>query len=513
MSQNKILADKISIIVNYYNIGHFDKVINETNRILKKNPAIDFLWNILGLTYQNLKDYGNAEKKLLKALNINTKNLSAINNLGNNYKYVHNFNKAEEYFLKALKIKPDYVSALVNYGNLKFQFNKFEDSLKLLNKALAINHKTISIHLNLSLVYQSLGNFDKAIDHLNIINSLDPNYTRIDNMISALLNYNNDQKHFDLMQDKLKCLKLSDNQKIPLYFGLSKAYEDKKEFSKAAENFEKGNNLKRKQSNYSIDKDKDLFQQIKTLFTNYEHNKLTLNPSKKKIIFIIGMPRSGTTLVEQIVSSHKNVFGAGELNYLHQLIYKKKKNSDDVNFSINLVGLDAPTLNIITQSYFDFIANFSFKEDFIIDKTLLNFQLVGFIRLLFPNSKIIHCERNPKANCLSIYKHLFEHEGPWCYNKKELNEYYNLYLDLMTFWEKKFPGKIYNIKYEDLILNPDAEIKKLIDGLKIGWDANCIKFYENKNAIKTLSVNQARKKIYSSSLGLYEKYKAFLKEF
>jgi hypothetical protein len=83
----------------------------------------------------------------------------------------------------------------------------------------------------------------------------------------------------------------------------------------------------------------------------------------------------------------------------------------------------------------------------------------------------------------------------------------------MTFWEKKFPGKIYNIKYEDLILNPDAEIKKLIDGLKIGWDANCIKFYENKNAIKTLSVNQARKKIYSSSLGLYEKYKAFLKEF
>ena len=169
MSQNKILADKISIIVNYYNIGHFDKVINETNRILKKNPAIDFLWNILGLTYQNLKDYGNAEKKLLMALNINTKNLSAINNLGNNYKYVHNFNKAEEYFLKALKIKPDYVSALVNYGNLKFQFNKFEDSLKLLNKALAINHKTISIHLNLSLVYQSLGDFDKAIDHLKII--------------------------------------------------------------------------------------------------------------------------------------------------------------------------------------------------------------------------------------------------------------------------------------------------------------------------------------------------------
>ena len=139
--------------------------------------------------------------------------------------------------------------------------------------------------------------------------------------------------------------------------------------------------------------------------------------------------------------------------------------------------------------------------------------MVGFIRLLFPNSKIIHCQREPKANCLSIYKNLFEADGPWCYNKKEINDYYNLYLDLMNFWDKKFPGEIYNIKYEDLILNPDAEIKKLIDTLKIGWDSNCLKFYENKNAIKTLSVNQARNKIYLSSLNLYEKYKPFLKEF
>ena len=513
ISQDKTLRDRISIIVNYYNAKNFDKVIEEANRLLKKNPAVDFLWNILGLTYQNLKNYNIAEKKLLIALKINPKNLSAINNLGNNYKYVYNFDKAEENFLKVLKIKPDYVSALVNYGNLKFQLNKFEDSIRLLNKALVINDKIISIHLNLSLVYQSLGNFDKAIDHLKIINLLDPNYTRIDNMISALLNYNNDQKHFDLMQNKLKSLKLSDNQKIPLYFGLSKAYEDKKEFSKAAENFEKGNNLKRKQSNYSIDKDKTLFHQIKTLFANYEDNKLTLNPSKKKIIFIIGMPRSGTTLVEQIISSHKNVFGGGELNYLNKLIYKKNKNSEDINFSVDLAGLDTTTLNTIAQSYFDFLANFSFKEDFITDKTLLNFQLVGFIRLLFPNSKIIHCVRNPKENCLSIYKNLFDHEGPWCYNKKELSEYYNLYLDLMIFWESKFPGEIYNIKYEDLILNPDTEIKKLVDALKIGWDENCLKFYENKNAIKTLSVNQARKKIYSSSLSLYEKYKPFLKGF
>ena len=280
--RDKKLRDRISIIVNYYKAKNFDKVISESNRLLKKNPTIDFLWNILGLTYQDLNNYTVAEKKFLVALQINTNNLSAINNLGNNYKYLYNFNKAEENFLKVLKIKPDYVSALVNYGNLKFQLNKFEESLKLLNKALTFNDKTIPVHLNLSLIYQSLGNFDKAIDHLKIINSIDPSYTRIDKLMSALVNYNNDQKHLDLMKEKLKHLKLSDNQKIPLYFGLSKAYEDKKEFLKAAENFEKGNNLKRKQFNYSIVKDQNLFNQIKTLFANYEHNKLFLNPSKKK---------------------------------------------------------------------------------------------------------------------------------------------------------------------------------------------------------------------------------------
>jgi len=150
ISQDKKLRDKISIIVNHYNAKNFDKVISESNRILKKNPTIDFLWNILGLTYQDLKNYNVAEKNFFLALQINTNNLSAINNLGNNYKYLLNFNKAEENFLKVLKIKPDYVTALVNYGNLKFQLNKFEESLKLLNKALTINDKVIPVHLNLS---------------------------------------------------------------------------------------------------------------------------------------------------------------------------------------------------------------------------------------------------------------------------------------------------------------------------------------------------------------------------
>tara|TARA_B100000795_G_C22791360_1_gene437090 strand:- start:475 stop:2079 length:1605 start_codon:yes stop_codon:yes gene_type:complete len=511
--ENKTLKNKISILINYYNVKDYNAFIEGANRLLKKNPNIDILWNILGLTYQNRKDYGEAEKKFLRALQVNPKNVSATNNLGNNYKYINNFEKAEEYFQKALKDEPNYISALVNYGNLKFELNKFEDSLNLLNRALAMNNKIILIHMNLSLVYQALGDFEKAINHLKIINNLDPSFTRADKMMSALLNYSNEDEHFESMQNKIQSFDLNNDQKIPLYFALSKAFEDKGKFSKSTECFEKGNRLKREKSSYSIDKDRILFKNIKELFTNINFKGLDIAPSFKKVIFILGMPRSGTTLVEQIISSHKDVFGAGELNYLSKLVYKYLFDPKNTNFLTDKIDSMNLNLDIIQKEYFKCLNNFNFKESFVTDKALLNFQWIGFIKILFPNSKIISCTRDPKENCLSIYKNLFEHEGPWCYDKKELSEFYKLYLNLMEFWETKYPNTIYNIKYENLVLNPNDEIIKLIDYLGIGWDENCLKFYENKNAIKTLSVNQARKKIYSSSLNLYKDYKPFLKEF
>jgi len=511
--ENKNLKEEISKVLNYFNLRNFDKLILEANKILRVYPDIELLWNILGLTYQNLGNYNKAEEKFLKVLKINPKNLSAINNLGNNYKYVYDFHKAEELFKRSLKIKPDYINALVNYGNLKFETNKFEESLVLFHRAIAINNKVILIHLNLSLVYQAIGDFNKAINHLKVIGTLDPKYTKADKMLSALINYKDEDNHLDLMNSKIKTLDLTDDQKIQLYFALAKAYEDKGEFSQAFNYFDKGNKFKRKKSNYSIDKDTLLFKNIKDLFSNNNFNQLNISPSDKKIIFILGMPRSGTTLIEQIISSHNKVAGAGEINSLNRLVYKYLFNSENEALLTDTNNKKITELKAIPNEYFNYLSHFNFKEEYITDKSLLNFQWIGFIKILFPNSKVINCIRDPKENCLSIYKNFFDYEGPWCYEKKELTEFYNLYLDLMKFWTNKYPDMIYNVKYEELIHNPDSEIKKLVNWLDISWDENCLKFYENKSAIKTLSVNQARKKIYPTSLSLYEKYKPFLKEF
>jgi Tfp pilus assembly protein PilF len=511
--ENKDLKNKITAVTNFYAVKNFDKVIEEANRLLKKNPNIDFLWNILGLTHQQKGDFDNAETHFYRCLQINPKNISAINNLGNNYKYLFNYVKAEEYLTKALAINPKYLNALVNYGNLYFELNKFSKAVELFNKALLVDKDSITVRINLALIYQSTGDYKNALKILNEINILNPGITRADKMISALKNYSEDNEHLLLMEQKLKKSNFSNNQKIFLHFALAKAYEDQKKFSKATDHIEVGNKLMMDTSDYNLDREKKLFENIKKLFINYNFKKNKIEKSKKNIIFILGMPRSGTTLVEQIISSHPAVYGAGELSFLSRVIYKNFFDNEKVNFIDNIDKLNDTELSQISSQYFNFIDNFTTDKIYITDKALFNFQWIGFIKILFPEAKIINCVRDPKDNCLSIYKNLFENEGHWCYNKKELVDCYKLYLDLINFWKEKIPGVIFDIKYEDLIASPEAKIKELISASGLNWDEKCLKYNENKNAIKTLSVNQARKKIYSSSVSLYEKYKPFIKDF
>ena len=513
MLENKTLKDKISIILNYYTIKNFDKLIEEANRLLKKNPNIDILWNILGLTHQQKGNLEKAEEYFFKCLQVNPKNISAINNLGNNYKYLFNYLKAEEYFNKALDRNPKYLNALVNFGNLKFELNQSIEALALLKQALIIDDKSISVRINLALVYQSIGEYKNAIEILKEINRLDPKIVRADKMLSALINYKENNEHLLSMEKKIKELNLNNDQKVFLHFALAKAYEDQKDYSKATEHIDLGNSLKMSTSSYNFDREKTLFKNIKLLFAKYNFDRINVEQSSRKIIFILGMPRSGTTLVEQIISSHPEVYGSGELNFLSRIVYKNFFKENKLSFIDNFNELNNADFSSISKQYLNFIGNFKSNKIYITDKALFNFQWIGFIKILFPNAKIINCIREPKDNCLSIYKNLFENEGHWCYNKKDLVECYKLYQDLIDFWNTKLPSKIYNIKYEDLIKNPDSKIKELIQAAGLDWNENCLKFYENKNPIKTLSVNQARKKIYSSSLSLYERYKPFLKDF
>jgi len=241
---------------------------------------------------------------------------------------------------------------------------------------------------------------------------------------------------------------------------------------KSFNNLNIANSTRRKSLNFNINNETTFFNQLKNIFTKINITKnFTNNIEEKKIIFILGMPRSGTSLTEQIITSHSSVFGAGELPQLSRIVKTKLMIKDDLSEEsiLNLVKND-DFANQLRIDYYNYLKRFNASEPFITDKAPLNFRWIGFIKILFPNAKIIHCSRSPKDNCLSIFKNFFEGGMDFSHNQKELGTYYNLYLDLMNFWNEKFPNSIYDAKYEKIIEDPENEIKNMIKFCNLDWE-------------------------------------------
>ena len=506
------IENDIKILLNLFSVKEYDKVITKSKKLIRKFPEYLILYNILGSAYQNTDNLKFAKMIFIKGLKLEPNNIAIMNNLGNVYKNIGELEPAEDLFNKIIKKKPDYINAYINLGNLKRDNNDFDSAIKLYLEALKINKKNPIIFYSLALAYQGLGKFDFAIDNAQKTLALDPKFTQADLLISQSIKYKDGNKHLNEMDFKINNLELNNDQKVNLLFALAKANEDINQIEKAFKNFDRGNQIRRKLINFNINSEIELFSNIKKIFSNIDSKKFAkeLIP-KKKIIFILGMPRSGTSLVEQIVTSHSNVFGGGELPQLSKIVKERLMYNDSITEK-NIKNLidDEFFATKLRKDYYDFLERFNSDKEFITDKAPLNFRWIGLIKILFPGAKIIHCARDPRDNCFSLYKNFFEGGLNFSYNQKELSTYYKLYSDLMKFWVDIFPGLIYEAKYEKIVDNSKHEIKKLIKFCGLPWEDSCLNFHINKNPIKTMSTGQARQPIYKSSINSYEKFSSFL---
>ena len=508
------IESEVKIIQNLFFTKNYNAIITLSKNGIKKYPNISIFYNLLGLALSNIRNFDNAEIVLLKGHEVNPNDLAIINNLANVYKSKHKFTEAENLFKKSIELKKDYVNSYVNYGHLKKDLNKFEDSIRLYKKALEYDKKIPAIYYSLAMSYQALGKFKESDKYAQKSLEIDPGFTKADFLISKSKKYKENDSHLLKMINKLENLNLNDTLRIELLFAISKAYEDINDIKKSIKYLTEGNQLKRKQIKFDINKEKKFFNDIKEIFSKIDcKNLINQTQNKKKIIFILGMPRSGTTLVEQIISSHSKVYGSGELPYLslilsQKFIKEKKLLPEKVNSALK----DTHQLRELSNEYFSYISHYEIEQMMVTDKAPLNFMWIGFIKLIFPDAKIIHCTRDSKENCISMYKNVFEGGLDFCYTENELGLYYNLYKDLMTFWIKKFPGIFYNVNYENLIQNQSSEIKKIINYCELDWEEKCLNFSENKSPIKTASVAQARSPIYKTSLNNSNKFQPYLKD-
>jgi tetratricopeptide (TPR) repeat protein len=509
MSNLKIEAEReAQIILNYFKAKDYISAEVKAKKLIKKFPNFQAVYNLLGLCLQSQKKFLEAIKYYKIAIQNNPNFFVAINNLGLTYYNMHDLKNAQHYYERAIEINPKFTYPISNLGNVKKELNNYEEAIKCYKLALSIDNKLYIVLHNLGMAYQALGKFEESKKYFESVLKINSKFTRADRSLSMSLKYDINNPHLKIMENKIKDQSLNNFQKIELHFGLGKAYEDIKNYKKSFENYKLGNKIKRDEIKYQINDDVKLFENIKNSFSSIDFQNLeNIGNKSDKIIFILGMPRSGTTLVEQIIANHKSVYGAGELRDLTQIIKENFLVNNKIKFPEKFNIKDHNFFSNIGTKYLENLDRYNTNKNYITDKAPLNFKWIGLIKLILPKSKIIHCTRDPKDTCLSLFKNFFESELNFSYNLEEAAKYYKLYQNLMEFWKQLLPDFIYNISYEKLVKNQEFESRKLLDFCNLDWDNNCLTFYRNKRGIVTASFVQARKPIYKNSVKSWQNYK------
>jgi len=510
------IKTQIQSIVDLYKTGDFINAESLCTKLLVTNPSVVFLYNLLGLILVAVGKVDKAIESYESGIKIDPNFAMIYNNMGLVYaENIKNYTKAESNYKKSIFFDNKKPEPHNNLGSLYKTIDRPNDAIMSFKKAIAIDKYFIHAYHNIGNVYTSMGNFKEAKEYYKKSIKINPFYTNSHRTLSRILKYNKNEKHFaelKIIYPKIKNENIED--KVNISFALGKAYEDIKDYKKSFFHYKDANLNYDKKIKYSIKKEYDKFDRIKKTFNKSIYKKFSgFGNNSKSPIFILGMPRSGTTLVEQILSNHPKVFGGDEQTFISTIINKEFGNHDLRLFFEEVINFDKKRFNEMGEYYIKLMKNISNNAEFTTDKMPENFLTIGFIKLILPKSKIIHCSRNSKDNCLSIYKNHFPGgKIPYSYNLDNIIQYYNLYNDLMNYWNNLFPNEIFNIKYEKLIQDSKKETINLVKFCELEWSDDCINFHENKRIIKTASDVQARSKIYNSSINSWKNYDKYLEK-
>ena len=511
MNQTENKKKELEKIINLLNVKKYDAVVSKAKILVKKFPNDYIFYNALGMALMNLGQFDESLKILNKAIKLDDKNIHVLNNLGLAHSSIANYQMANEYYNRALEIKPDFLNALINLANLKEKLNLNIDAIEVLKIALKHYPDDYFLHYTIGTIYQFLGDFKKSHFHYQKSLSINPSYTEIYRLMSMTKKFQKGDDDIEIIKNKIQDKNLAEIKKMHLYFALGKAFDDTKDFDNSFINYKMGNDIKDKLLKFNFDLDKKILLNFKNNFEKQTNNlSLEIN-SDKKIIFIIGMPRSGTSLIEQVLSAHDDVAGAGELTFLTDAIYKEFFSNPN---KFDITNITKEKLKKIQAFYIDRINQLNYSEKYIVDKAPLNFKWTGFIKMLFPNSYIINCNRDPMDICWSNYKQYYSSSNlGFAYNLKKLGQFYNLYNEYMNFWEKTLGEKnLLSIQYENFTENFKDEVKKLLSFCDLSWSTKCIEFYKSKNSVSTASLAQVRQPIYKTSVAAWENYSSYLED-
>jgi Flp pilus assembly protein TadD len=475
-------------------------------RALKLNPNIVEANNSMGYALSQIGRSQDAIAYLDTALELNPNYINAYNSKGLALSGMGDFEKAIDVFEAGLKINPSSTDILTNLGYTYSQALREKDAIATLQKAIQLlPADDAEVLTRLSVIQSQVGDMQNAKKNIQAAIKSDPDKAEAHRILSTLTSFNQGDPEIAEMKGLFDRSAEGSDTKMHLGFGLGKAFEDMNEPKKAFQYWLAGNKARRQQFTYSVNQDREIFEQVKSIFDQefFATYSGQQNQSRQPI-FVVGMMRSGTTLVEQILSGHDQVYGAGELTFVDD--YARNWLQFGPRDPISFAGL--------ADQYLDYKIPSEKLATRVIDKMPINFLWVGFIRAAFPNAKIINLVRDPRDVGLSIFKNYFSELGNrYAYDLAEIAAFYLLYQDMIAHWNRVLPGAIYDVSYEKIVADIQAESGRLLEYCDLIWQQDILDFQKTDRVVKTASVLQVRKPIYSSSVKSWKNYEGELAPF
>jgi len=494
-------------------VDQFDAALTALEKAVEINPRNPIVWGQIAMLMMMTERYQDAVTYFKKAMLLKPNDLTLTANLGNALRSAKKYDESVDVFTRLVELSPNDARSHYELGNIYSLVDRVDDAKKSYEEALRLNPNDDRTYFELGLTYQISGDLDKAIASQRQAILHNPL------CVEAYRALANNKRFKDASDPDISMISavlenpgLKENERMHVYFALGKIYEDLKDYAKSFPFFLKANKSKRVSYEYTVETDRDLMMRIKKAFSRGFFQQSPGEGSQKTAkvpIFIVGMPRSGTSLTEQILASHPLVYGAGELAAMRDILMSILE-ANGGTFPVGYESFDADFLQKYAEDYHAQARRFSGDKPYVIDKMPQNFLYIGMIRLLFPQAKIIHCVRDPVDVCVSCFKRYFSGDIRFSYDLKELGQYFCFYHDLMAHWHDVLPGYIYDARYEDLISDQEGQSRKLLDFCGLEWDDACLSFHKTERSVKTNSYVQVRKPIYTGSVKLWKNYEQYL---
>ncbi len=495
-------------------MGRLDDAVPCFRRSLELAPDQAEVCNNLGAALHAQGAYEESERQLLAAADINPALANVQFNLSRLYVDQGKLDAAVGAARRAIELNPRYPECFIALATAQRAMGELEESLSSLRAAVALN-PTHAMALNdMGVCLLTLGRFEEADASFRRALHSAPRLAIAHENVARTRRYQeSDRAKIDYVESLASQHNQSDEGQAHLHFALGKMLDDIGEYQRAMGHFVSGNALEHKRMHFDAAAGRSFVERSRAAIDAalIEEKRALGHPSDLPI-FIVGMLRSGTTLVEQILASHPAVHALGELEYFRNASRDLPQGFGGQPYPDCLSALDAETVGVVANGYLDWLRERIGDARRFTDKNPLNFEHLGLIMMVFPNAHVIHCRRDPMDLCLSIYRQHFSERHDFAYSFADITEYHRQYEQLMAHWNDVFPGRIHDVGYEDLVANLEAVSRGMIEHVGLEWDENCLEFHRTVRPVGTASHWQVRQPLYTRSVGHWRHYEPYLEE-